>query len=335
MSARPRQLTPPLQLVTGKGGVGKSTYAAALALAAARTGREVLAVELTRGGGLSALLGVTPTEHGVPVPAGPGLHVAWYDGEASLAEFIVRFMPFGARFKAFFSHPLYRAFVTAGPGVRELMAIGKVRDEVLGLSAGRPQWDLLVVDAGASGHALQLLGMPAATARTFSSGLAHREATKVAGFLADPRQTEVHVVALPEVMPLEEAAEIIETLREKHGLPVGRLVVNRCRPVAPEGAEAALALLEAHEPGGASTGRGPLDVAGGTDEAERHRAARPALAAVARRALGWERLQEAGIAALERRVAKPALRLPRLITERFGRAEVEQLAAGLAVEEAP
>jgi anion-transporting ArsA/GET3 family ATPase len=315
---RPRQLVPPLQLVTGKGGVGKSTYAAALALAAARTGREVLAVELNRGGGLSSLLGVTPTAHGVPVPAGPGLHVAWYDGEASLAEFIVRFMPFGSRFKPFFSHPLYRAFVTAGPGVRELMAIGKVRDEVLGLSAGRPQWDLLVVDAGASGHALQLLGMPAATARTFSSGLAHREATKVAGFLADPRQTEVHVVALPEVMPLEEAAEIIEALREKHGLPVGHLVVNRCRPVAPEGVDEALAQLEAAAPGD-GPGAAP----------------RRALAAVARRALGWERLQEAGIAALERRVAKPALRLPRLIAERFGRAEVEQLAAGLVVEEEP
>ncbi len=314
MKARATQLTPPLQLVTGKGGVGKSTFAAALALAAARTGREVLAIELGSHGGLSDLLGVRPPAPGVPTAAGPGLHVATFDGEAALAEFIVRFMPFGERLRPFFSHPLYRAFVSAGPGVRELMAIGKVRDELLGLSTGRPRWDLLVVDAGASGHALQLLGMPAATARTFSSGLAHREATKVAATLADPTQTAVHVVALPEVMPLEEAAEVIEKLRAGLGLPVGRLVVNQCRPLAPEGASKVVAALRA-------AGEGDL--------------ARRSLATASRQALAWLEVQERGIAALEARVVKPALRLPRLATERFGRAEVERLADALASEVTP
>lgn len=306
---RPTQVNPPLQVVTGKGGVGKSTFAAALALAAANAGKQVLALELGEPGGLSAMLDARPTEHGVPVAAGRHLHVAWYDGEASLAEYITRFLPFGARLKPFFSHPLYRAFVSAGPGVRELMAVGKVRDELLGLSSGRAPWDLVVVDAGASGHTLQLLGMPAATARTFKGGLAHREASRVAATLSDPALTVVHVVARPEVMPLEEAAEVIERLRAQQ-LPVGRLVVNQCWPVPPKGADEALATV----------------ARGRADEATQ------SLVAAAGRALVWSTLQEEGITSLEHRVAKPALRLPKLTTPTFGRPELEQLAALVAPE---
>jgi anion-transporting ArsA/GET3 family ATPase len=299
-----------LQLVTGKGGVGKSTFAAALALAAAHAGKRVLAIEMGTPGGLAGLLGVWPSTHGVAVPAGIGLHLAYYDGEAALAEYLLGRLPLRGLMKAAFAHPLYRAFVAAGPGVRELMAIGKVRDEQLGLSTGGPLWDVIVVDAGASGHALQLLGMPAATARTFKSGLAHRESTRVAKSLADPETTAVHVVALPEEMPLEEAAEIIERLRGELELPVGRLVVNQCRPPPPAGAAAALASL-----------RNDRDA----DLARRE------LAFAAGNALGWLRLQEDGIAALERRVALTADRLPRLVAEPFGRAEVERLAEEIDV----
>ncbi len=304
---RVTQVHPPLQIVTGKGGVGKSTVAAALAVAASRRGKQVLAIELSESAGLSGLLGVARGEPGAIVPVARGLAHSWFDGEAALAEFIVRNVPFGARLKPFFGHPLYRAFVSAGPGVRELMAIGKVRDELLGLSTGAPPWDLVVVDAGASGHALQLLGMPAATARTFASGLAHREATKVAATLEDPNTTAVHVVARPEVMPLEEAGETIERLRERN-LPVGRLVVNQCWAVPPNGASQVIDTLSLTDPLGQS------------------------LRAAAERALGWSAVQEQGVARLEARVRKPALRLPRLLGPAFGRAEVDQLSELIAGE---
>jgi anion-transporting ArsA/GET3 family ATPase len=304
---RRTEVVPPLQIVTGKGGVGKSTFAAALALAAARSGHEVLAIEMGEPGGLAGVLDVRPRLHGIPVAVEPRLHVAYYDGEAALAEYLTRFLPWKALIQSVVSHPLYRAFVSAGPGVRELMAIGKVRDELLGLSAGRPLWDLVVVDAGASGHALQLLGMAAATARTFQSGLAHREAARVARVLADPTRTAVHVVALPEEMPLQEAGEVIEKLRDEPRLPVGRLIVNQCLMPAPQGAAEAAALLQ------------PLD----GDPAQR------SLATAVRRTLGWLRLQEGGIAALERRVGLRAERLPRLYPDRFGRAEIERLASAL------
>jgi anion-transporting ArsA/GET3 family ATPase len=297
---------PRLHLVTGKGGVGKSTFAAALAVAAAKAGHRVLAIEMgSAPGSLSTFLGAYPVEHGVPVPVAPNLSVSTFDGEAALAEYLLKHLPMKRVLKAFFKHPLYRAFVSAGPGVRELMAIGKVRDEVLGLSSGTPQWDRVVVDLGASGHALQLLGMPAATARTFGTGLAHREASRVAGFLADPAVTAIHVVALPEVMPLEEAAEVIERLRGGLALPVGRLVINQCRPAPPPGAAEWVGALAANEGGDP---------------------ARWTLAVAARRALGWLNIQERGIEGLERRLGLRAERLPRIEAEPFGRREIGRLA---------
>ncbi len=165
-----------------------------------------------------------------------------------------------------------------------------------------------MLDAGASGHALQLLRMPAATAGTFESGIAHREASRVARVLADPARTAVHVVALPEEMPLEEAAEVIERLRSEPRLPVGRLVINQCRPPAPGGAAEVVASLRA------STAIDP---------------ARSALSIAAGRVLGWLRIQEDGIAALERRVGLRAERLPKLEVESFSLGEVHQLAARL------
>jgi anion-transporting ArsA/GET3 family ATPase len=309
----PPRIVPPLQFVTGKGGVGKSTFAAALALGAARAGFRVLAIEMGAPAGMAGLLGVRPPAHGVPVavPDGAGLHLAYYDGEAALAEYLLQHLPLKRLWSAVFSHPLYHAFVSAGPGVRELMAIGKVRDELLGLSTGGPLWDLMVIDAGASGHARQLLRMPAATARAFSSGLAHREATRVVSSLSDPSSTAVHVVALPEEMPLEEAAEIIEQLNLDLRLPVGRLVINQCRPRAPAGADRVLRALTTDADGDGDASESP---------------ARRALAVAARQALGWLRLQEDGIAALERRAGMPAERLPRLTAEPFGRAEIDKLA---------
>lgn len=301
-----RRVSPGLQVVTGKGGVGKSTFAAALALGAARAGKRVLAVELGSPAGLARLLGAEPREHGIPIGIEDRLSLAYYDGEASLAEFLRRRVPFAGLLDAAFEHPLYRAFVSAGPGVRELMALGKVRDELLALSGGPPRWDLLVLDAGASGHALQLLGMPAATARAFRWGLAHREASKLARFLGNPAHTAVHVVALPERMPLDEAETVARRLREI-GLPLGRLIVNQCRPPAPAGIDAAM--VELSRPA--------------------NDAARAALMAAVVRDLAWLRIQENGIGDLEQRVGRRAERLPRLVSLHFGAAELERLAGVL------
>ena len=130
----------------------------------------------------------------------------------------------------------------------------------------------------------------------------------MSGALADPKQTAVHVVALPEEMPLEEAAEIVEQMRGTLNLPLGRLVVNQCRPLAPAGVNDAIAALKASPDQNASL---------------------RAMELAARRSMGWIGLQEQGIAALEARLGLKAQRLPVLASESFGRSELETLAKSI------
>lgn len=269
-------MPPRLHFVTGKGGVGKSTVAAALATAAATRGARVLAIELGEAAGLCRALGVRPSEPGEPAAAGD-VHVAYLDGSAALAEYLRRrvHLPFA---RSVIVHPMYAAFVAAAPGLRELMTIGKIRDELV----LQQRWDVIVVDAGSSGHALEYLRMPAAAAAAFARGRIHREAGVNADLLRDPRASAIHVVATPEEMPLREAIQTVAALRGL-GLAIGRVIANRCLPPAPAGVDAALA-----------------------------RVTEPAVGAVLRRARDWEAIQERGIAVLEGELATTTLRVPRL-----------------------
>lgn len=311
-----------LHFVTGKGGVGKSTVAAALGLGLVARGARVLAIELGEPAGLCRVLATTPPGPGeiVPVAAAPGLYLATFDGAAALAEYLTRRVHLGRWGRRMMAHPLYRGFVAAAPGVRELLVVGKIRDELLLQRDGdRPRWDAVVVDAGASGHALEHLRMPAAAAAAFRTGLVHREAEVNAVLLRDHVRTAIHVVATAEEMPLREAAQVIAALRG-HGLPVGAVLINQCRPAAPPAIDDALARLAALAP--------PVQA---TAAASGWTAARDALLAVATRARAWEQLQTRGIAALEAEARVRAVRLARLwVADGFGQAA--SLAA--AVEEA-
>jgi anion-transporting ArsA/GET3 family ATPase len=264
-----------LHFVTGKGGVGKSTVAASIALAAAGRGARVLAIELGDPAGLCRALQVRPRGPGVIERAG-AVHVTYFDGAAAVGEYLTKTLRRAAR--PILAHPLYQAFVGAAPGLRELVAIGKVRDEFI----LQKNWDVVVVDAGASGHALEHLRMPASAARTFSSGRVHREASVNAELLRDPSLCAIHVVATPEQMPLAEAAQTIDALRALD-LAIGRVIVNRCLPPAPADVDDAVARI--------------------TD---------PVVAEVVRRARSWELIQERGIAALQARLGFAVVRVPRL-----------------------
>jgi anion-transporting ArsA/GET3 family ATPase len=270
-----------LHFVTGKGGVGKSTVSAALALAAARREARVLAIELGEPAGLTRIL------------AGSGIVVATFDGADALAEYLT--IHLGRIARPVVDHPLYAAFVGAAPGLRELMAVGKIRDEF----ALHDRWDTVVVDAGATGHALEHLRMPAATSEAFASGRVHREAAANAALLRDRARCSIHVVATPEHMALREAAQLIGALRELD-LATGALFVNRCLPPAPPGVDTLLA-----------------------------RVAEPAIAGVLQRARERETRQQRGIAAVEAELFISALRLPQL-REPDGRAQAAALAPCMA-----
>ena len=139
---------------------------------------------------LARAFSVLPAAPGVPVEARPGIWIAYIEGEAALAEYLELIVPIRRLLAAVFASRIYRYFVAAAPGLKELMTVGKVwyehdRCEV----NGERLWDVIVVDAGASGHSLQYLQMPSVAARTFRSGLVHREAVRIHEFLSDPAAT--------------------------------------------------------------------------------------------------------------------------------------------------
>jgi anion-transporting ArsA/GET3 family ATPase len=312
-----------LQLVVGKGGVGKSTVTAALAIAQARKGLRVLAMELGRPGGLAAIFGVTPAQPGVPVEACPGLWVAHVEGEAALAEYLELVVPIRRVLAAVFTSRIYRFFVAAAPGLKELMTVGKIWYEQDRKDAdGRPVWDRVIVDAGASGHSLQYLQMPSTAAQTFRAGLVHREATRVEGLLRNPAVTAVHVVAIPEEMPVSEALEIIGRLSGDLQLPLGRVFLNRCRAAVPSDAFALTARLRA------ATAPCDLAIHGVTGERLLE-----GLLTAAERALAWDPVQRSAIERLRAAQDSSVVSLPLLVAEEFGAREVELLATRIAQEE--
>jgi anion-transporting ArsA/GET3 family ATPase len=302
----------PLQFVVGKGGVGKSAVTAALAIAHCRAGRRVLAVELGRREGLSRFLLPGIETGGLPREVRDGLWLCRVQGDDALSEYLGMILPGRALLDLVFSSRLYRYFVAAAPGLKELMAVGKIGYErQKKRDGGRPLWDIILVDAGASGQSLQYLQMPATAAKTFRTGLVHRESLKISTLLADAATSVIHVVAIPEDMPLAEASEIVARLRSELALPVGTLFMNRVRAAAPTGCDAAVDRLEAV----------PYE---DTD----HLVAR-SVAGTARRSLAWIDLQEDKLQRFERSVGLETFRLPLLEGSGFGATEIELLASRL------
>jgi anion-transporting ArsA/GET3 family ATPase len=287
-----------LHFVVGKGGVGKTTVAAALALALARRGRRTLAVEMDAASRLPALLGANDT---------PGLRVLSVDGKTALEEYLGLIIPVKRLLATIFSNKVYQYFVAAAPGLKELMTVGKIWYEATRQEGGRAAWDAIVVDAPATGHSLQYLRMPQTARETFGVGLVQREATKITELLRDARTTAVHLVTVAEEMPVAETLESREQLRAL-GLPLGHVIVNRLH-------------------------RRRFD-AGLLDRLRTIAQAAPVperalLGCIAERAAeesGWTDINAAYVARLRAGIGDaPLIELPFLFVEEFGRAELEQL----------
>jgi len=246
--AGPSLLDRRLLLVTGKGGVGKSTVSAALALLAARAGKRVLVCEVNARERVAPLLGAPPAG---PVirEALPGLSTVNVTPQESMREYGLMVLKFRTIYDAVFENRLVRYFLKAIPSLAELVMLGKILHETRAEERGRPRWDLVVVDAPATGHAVQLFRVPAVLMDTVPAGPLRRDAEWMRDLLLDPAKTALSIVTLPEEMPVNESIELDAQVREVLGIPRGVLFVNALPEIRfPPAERERLASLEAEPP---------------------------------------------------------------------------------------
>jgi anion-transporting ArsA/GET3 family ATPase len=212
-----------LLFVTGKGGVGKTTVAAALGLLGARLGKRTLVCEVDAKGNLAEFYEAGPTAFKAR-EIQDGLWAMSMDTEESLKEYLSLQLklPLLSRIG-----PLARTFdfiATAAPGVKEILTVGKLAWEVR-----ERNYDLVVVDAPAAGHIVGQLRAPQAIKELVSVGLVRDQTEWMTELLTDSATTGVVIVASPEEMPVTESLELIDRLRDTE-VDVAGIVVNRVLP---------------------------------------------------------------------------------------------------------
>jgi anion-transporting ArsA/GET3 family ATPase len=291
-----------LVVVTGKGGVGKSTVAAALATLAARRGKRVLVAEVDARERVAPMLGGRPSGPVVRLVL-PGISTVNVDPRHALEEYALMVVKVRAIYQAVFENRVVRFFLRAVPSLAETLMLGKILHEARSESGGKPRWDLVIVDAPATGHAVQLLGVPKALLDTVPAGPLRRDAEWMQALLTDPARTSVVLVSLPEEMPVSETVELDAQVRDLLRIPRGPVFVN--------------AMPDARFP---------------PDELERLRGlvgSEPPVGPAARAAvLQGERRERAEeqVARLREALGRPLVTLPLLATERWGRRAVERIA---------
>jgi anion-transporting ArsA/GET3 family ATPase len=210
--------------VTGKGGTGKSTIAAALSLLAAESGLRTLLIDVEARGDAAQFLDCGPPRYQAK-EARPNLfHLALHPEEV-LDEYlrVAMKMPRVRRIG-----PVRRVFdfvATAAPGIKEVLIAGKIGFEERARN-GRPRWDLIVVDAAAAGQVLSHLRGPRSIQEIVQVGMIRNQTAWVQEIIEDPEKTGLVIVALAEEMPVAETSELIEQLPSAVGTPVLGIVAT-------------------------------------------------------------------------------------------------------------
>lgn len=286
-------------VVIGKGGVGKSTLAAALALAGARQGKRVLVCEVNTRERVSALLERRPVGSEIG-RLEERIDAVDVEPRAAMREYALMILKFRSIYNAVFENRIVRYFLRAVPSLSQLVTLGKILYHVNETGPdGRPRWDLVVMDAPATGHGSMLLRLPQVLAATLPPGPMVSEAKKMQETLVDPAVTAVALVTLPESMPVNETIELHRELRDGVGTLPAALFLN-----------------------------GYVQPRFSPEELERLRAAPEALRPLARAALAREVRAEMSERYARRLAVDTELNpiaIPFLFTRRFGRAEVEQV----------
>jgi anion-transporting ArsA/GET3 family ATPase len=227
----PGLLDKPLVIVTGKGGVGKSTVSLALAISAARSGKRAILCEVGAQEHLSRVL--HRAEVGFhEVEMDDNLWAISIDPDESMREYVLLQLKVKAMRDLLFRSRLFTYLAAATPGLKELVTIGKIWELTLDrrkVKQGR-SYDVVIVDAPATGHGVGFLQTPRTFAGIARVGPMHQQAATLDAFITDPKKTGVAIVALPEEMPVNETASLEAELTEEVGVTVDRIFLNGLYP---------------------------------------------------------------------------------------------------------
>jgi anion-transporting ArsA/GET3 family ATPase len=305
----PELLDKRLVIVTGKGGVGKTTVAVALGLRAAAEGKRTIVCEVASQENASRILDHTTVGfHEVQVAE--NLWSISIDPDESMREYVLLQLKVRAMRDMLFRSRIFNYLAAATPGLKELVTIGKIWELAQldrKVKSGH-KYDLVIVDAPATGHGVGFLETPRTFAAIARVGPIHSQAQRLDSFLTDHDKTGTAIVALPEEMPVNESAALEKTLRDEVGVAVDRIYLNGLYPERFSKPEAArLAELAEGENGTARA------------------AARAALSE-----FGRARSQRAQLARLRRRVKAPVRTLPFLFEPELGTEAARRLARRLS-----
>jgi anion-transporting ArsA/GET3 family ATPase len=291
-----------LIFVTGKGGVGKSTVAIALGLLGARRGLRTIVAELASQERVVRTFG-RQDAHARELELTPGLFTISIDPQHAMDEYLrIKTGPVG---HALGSTRIFQAFAMATPGMRELLSIGKVWELAqLERQTRLAPYDLVVVDAPATGHGVGILRTPRTFAEIARVGPIARQGAKIAATIADSDFTAVVAVVTAEEMPVNETVVLHDALDED-GLELAAVILNALYPARFDDAEAgelAAALTQTRSPLARSALGAALSehARAGTQREQRRR--------------------------LERELGLPLIELPYVFCEHLGRDELERLA---------
>ncbi len=219
-----------LWVVTGKGGVGKSTVAAALALASAREGKRTLVCEINARERISGLLGHGPVGPEVGLLE-PNLWAVNVQPPQALREYALLVLRFQSIYKAVFENRFVRYFLRFIPSLQELVMLGKVLYHLEEKRPdGQPKYERIIMDAPATGHAIAFLSVPQVILETVPPGPMATQTRKMRDRLVDPSVTGTVLVSLPEEMPVNETVDLHRALVEEVHIPCSATVLNMFIP---------------------------------------------------------------------------------------------------------
>jgi anion-transporting ArsA/GET3 family ATPase len=287
--------------VTGKGGVGKTSVSGALALAFAARGKRVLVAMCNTKERLSAILGARPIGDDI-TPVAERVWAINIAPEKALREYGELVLKVKSIAHAVFDNKYTRTFFRAVPGLSEWAMLGKAWFHTTELlEDGSPRFDVVLFDAPATGHGMEMLRVPRIILDVVPPGVLRRDAEAAWALFRDPSRAGVVVVTLPEEMPATETIELISAIRSELGLPVHRLIINGAlSPLFSEGERRGL-LRDARR----------LDIEA---PALSSHTAETALVAGARRAMR-EEVQHETLLRLHRAIDLPTVTLPFLFDE--------------------